>query len=111
MSTREFVGNGMIELRNNGISEAGIIRYVRKKLPIGKDFFATRNFWSQDNRESAEEVRRIVLEHYDHHLVTIDDLGRTESFTYFDLYHFLKNRRKKNVQATGNMGSASEGSA
>ena len=95
MSTREFVGNGMIEIRNDGISEAEIKRYVKKKLPIGRDFTTTRNFWSQDCREIGIEVRRLVLKYYDHHLTTVDDFGWIESFTYFDLYYFLKNRGKK----------------
>ncbi len=92
MSTREFVGNGMIELREKTQNEADIKRYVKKRLPIGSTFKATKNFWSQDDRESSEPVERMIIEYYDHHLttVTMDWLKWTESFTYFDLYAYLK---------------------
>ena len=99
MSTREFIGNAMIELREKTQSEDDFKRYVKKKLPIGSTFIATKTFWAQDDRESKEKVERMIVAYYDHHLttVTMDLMKWRESFTYFDIYAYLKGGKSENV--------------
>ena len=62
------------------MTEQNLINRVRNRLTVGSTFQS----FALDHRTNKKQIRQVVA-FYPHYVLTTDDLGRLESFLYFDM--------------------------
>lgn len=85
---REIVG---VESKPHGkdLKTNEIKKYVQERVKIGDLIATPRDSYNYDKAPLDDTSEKEVVEFYSHYVVTVNDFGQHETFTWFDLYTML----------------------